>query len=141
MGLPMKLRHMPPRLAAGAFILSSGLDKRGLDEEQAAGLQEMGARAFPLLKDMSAKDFGKLLSTAEISLGVALLSPFVPSLAAGLGLTAFSSGLVRMYLRTPGATREDGIRPTPDGIAMSKDIWLVGIGLGLVLDSLGRRKR
>jgi len=140
MGLPMKLRHVPPRLAAGAFILSSGLDKRGLDEEQAAGLQEMGARAFPQLKNMSAKDFGKLLSTAEISLGAALLTPFLPSRLVGLGLTAFSAGLVRMYLRTPGATREDGIRPTPDGIGMAKDIWLVGIGLGLVLDGRAGRK-
>src|SRR5699024_6391915 len=52
MGLPIKLRHVPPRLAAGAFILNSGLNKRDLDEESAAGLQSMAAQAFPQHKDM-----------------------------------------------------------------------------------------
>ncbi len=141
MGLPIKLRHVPPRLAAGAFILNSGLNKRGLDDESAAGLQGMAAQALPQLKDMSPKDFGKLISTAETALGAALLVPIVPSWLAGLGLTAFSSGLVRMYLRTPGMTEADGIRPTSDGTGLAKDVWLLGIGLGLVLDGLTSRKK
>ena len=140
MGLPIKLRHVPPRLAAGAFILNSGLNKRDLDDESAAGLQAMGAQAFPQLKDMSAKDFGKLLSTAETALGATLLAPFIPSWLAGLGLSAFSAGLVRMYLKTPGMTESDGIRPTGDGTGLAKDVWLLGIGLGLVLDGLTSRK-
>ena len=45
----MKLHHLPPRLAAGAFILNSGLGKRGADEEAAAGMQGMAAQAFPQL--------------------------------------------------------------------------------------------
>lgn len=139
MGLPIKLHHVPPRLAAGAFILNSGLNKRGLEGEAAAGMQQMAAQAFPQLKDMSPEDFGKLLSTGETALGAALLLPFVPSRLAGLGLAAFAAGLVRMYLKTPGMTEEDGIRPTSDGTSLAKDVWLLGIGLGLVLD--GSRKR
>lgn len=141
MGLPIKLRHVPPRLAAGAFILNSGLNKRQLDAESAAGLQEMGARAFPQLKDMSPQDFGKLLSTAETALGAALLLPVVPSWLAGLGLSAFSGGLLKMYLDTPGMTEDDGIRPTGEGTGLAKDVFLLGIGLGLVVDAMTSRRK
>lgn len=139
--MSIKLRHVPPRLAAGAFILNSGLGKRGLDDESAAGLQAMAANGVPQLKDMSPQDFGKLVSTGEIALGAALLLPFVPSGLAGLGLTAFSAGLVRTYLKTPGMTQEDGIRPTSDGTGLAKDVWMLGIGLGLVIDALTSRKK
>ncbi|HLT85423.1 MAG TPA: hypothetical protein VKZ83_14410 [Phototrophicaceae bacterium] len=141
MGLPIKLRHVPPRLAAGAFILNSGLNKRQLDAESAAGLQEMGAQAFPQLKDMSPQDFGKLLSTAETALGAALLLPVVPSWLAGLGLSAFSGGLLKMYLDTPGMTEDDGIRPTGEGTGLAKDVFLLGIGLGLVVDAMTSRRK
>lgn len=141
MGLPIKLRHVPLRLTAGAFILNSGLTKRGADEESAAGMQQMAAQAFPQLKEMAPKDFAKLLSTAETALGAALLVPIVPSGLAGLGLTAFSAGLVRMYLKLPGMTQEDGIRPTGDGTGLAKDVWLLGIGLALVLDAMTTRKK
>lgn len=141
MGLPIKLRHLPPRLAAGAYILNSGLGKRGLDEESAAGLQAMGANAYPQLKEMSPQDFGKLLSTGEIALGAALLAPIVPSWLAGLGLTAFSGSLLRMYLNTPGLTEEDGVRPTNDGVPIAKDVFLLGIGLGLLVDAMTSRKK
>ena len=141
MGLPIKLRHLPPRLAAGAFILNSGLSKRDLDEESAAGLQGMAANAYPQLKEMSPQDFGKFVSTGETALGAALLLPIVPSWLAGLGLTAFSGSLLRMYLRTPGLTQEDGIRPTGDGTSVAKDVFMLGIGLGLVVDALTSRKK
>lgn len=141
MGLPIKFRHLPPRLATGAFILNSGLGKRQLDEEAAAGLQAMAANAFPQLRDLSPRDFGKLLSTGETALGSALLLPIVPSWLAGLGLTAFSSGLLRMYLKTPGLTQEDGVRPTSDGTAMAKDVFMLGIGLGLLADACSSRRK
>lgn len=141
MGLPIKLRHLPPRLAAGAYILNSGLGKRGLDEESAAGMQAMGANAYPQLKEMSPQDFGKLLSTGEIALGAALLAPIVPSWLAGLGLTAFSGSLLKMYLNTPGLTEEDGVRPTSDGVPIAKDVFMLGIGLGLLVDALTSRKK
>ncbi len=140
MGLPIKLRHLPPRLAAGAYILNSGLNKRGVDDESAAGMQAMAANALPQLKEMSARDFAKLLSTGETALGAALLLPIVPSWLAGLGLTAFSAALVRMYLNTPGMT-EDGIRPTAEGTGLAKDVFLLGIGLGLVVDAMTSKKK
>src|SRR5690625_7840109 len=101
MGLPIKLHHVPPRLAAGAFILNSGLNKRGLEGEAAAGMQEMAGQAFPQLKDMSPEDFGKLLSTRETAPGASLLLPFVPSRLAGLGLSPLPAELVTTYSKTP----------------------------------------
>ncbi|MEE6274655.1 hypothetical protein [Georgenia wangjunii] len=141
MGLPIKLRHVPGRAAAGAFILNSGLGKRELDAESAAGLQSMAANAFPQLGEMDPKDFGKLISTGETALGAALLLPVVPSWLAGLGLTGFSAALLRMYLRTPGMTEADGIRPTQAGTGIAKDVFMLGIGLGLVVDALTSKRR
>ena len=37
-----------------------------------------------------------------------------------------------MYLKTPSMTLDDGIRPSPDGIGVAKDVWLVGAGMTLV---------
>lgn len=132
----MKLRHVPPRLATGAFILNSGLGKRDLDGNSAAAMQEMAANAFPQLKDMPPEKFGKLLSTGEIALGAALVAPFVPTWIAATGLTAFSGALLAMYLKTPGMTESDGIRPTQQGTSLAKDVFMLGSGLGLVLDVL-----
>lgn len=137
----MKLSHLPLRLTTGAFILNSGVGKLQLDGESAAGLQQMGASAFPQLADLDPEQFGKVLSAAEIALGAALLLPFVPSKLAGLGLTVFSASMVTMYLKTPGLTREDGIRPTQNGTAVAKDFWMLGIGLALILDSAKKKRK
>ena len=56
-----------------------------------------------------------------------------------MGLIAFSAGLLGLYARTPGMTREDGIRPSRQGTALAKDVWMLGIGLGLTLDALTDR--
>ncbi|MFP5346219.1 MAG: hypothetical protein ACLGIA_04235 [Actinomycetes bacterium] len=136
----MKLAHVPLRLATGAFILNSGLSKRGLEGEDAAGLQGMAAQAVPSLGEMDPAKFAKLLSTGEIALGAALLAPFVPSFLAGAGLAAFAGGLLRLYWKVPGLRQPGDIRPTQDGIGIAKDVWLVGAGLTLALDDLiGRR--
>ena len=37
------------------------------------------------------------------------------------------------------ATQEDGIRPTQEGTAVAKDVWLVGAGLSLLTHGLRRR--
>ncbi|SDB92581.1 hypothetical protein GA0111570_10941 [Raineyella antarctica] len=137
----MKISHLPVRLAAGAFFLNSGISKLGMGEEQAAGLRQMGAAGLPLLDKLDDKTFAKALPAGEIALGAALLLPFVPSWLAGLGLTAFGSGLVNMYLHTPGMTQEDGIRPTQEGIGLAKDVAFAGIGATLVLDSIFSRRR
>ena len=132
----MKLWHLPLRLTAGAYTLNSGLSKRGLPDEAAKGMHGMASGAFPQLEDVEPQEFVKLLSTAEIALGGALLLPLVPSGLVGAALTAFGAGLVRLYLKTPGTTQDDGIRPTPEGIALAKDVWLLGMGAALLLDAL-----
>lgn len=137
----MKISHLPIRLAAGAFFLNSGVSKLGMDEEEAESLKQMGTAGVPLLSDVDAKTFGKILPAGEIAIGAALLAPFVPSWLAGAALTAFSTGLVNMYLKTPDMTQEDGYRPTTDGVAVAKDVMFLGSGLTLVLDSIFSRRR
>jgi hypothetical protein len=139
MNISAMARRLPGRLATGAFILNSGLSKWSADEESAAGLHGMAVGAYPFLNQLKPKDFVRLLSIGEIALGTALLLPKVPTALAGLGLTAFSSGLLGVYARTEGMRREDGVRPTQQGIPLAKDAWLLGIGLGLVIDSITDR--
>lgn len=132
----MRLSHVPLRLSTGAFILNSGLGKRGLDPGSAAGLQGMAAAAIPKAASMPPAQFGKAVSYGEMALGAALLTPFVSPLVAGLALTAYSGGLLQMYRKIPGMTEADGIRPTQDGTAIAKDVWMFGAGLALVIDGL-----
>ena len=67
-------------------------------------------------------------------IGSAILAPVVPRRAAGAVLTAFAGGLVAMYLRTPALHKPRSYWPTPTGTAVSKDVWMLGIGLGMLLD-------
>jgi hypothetical protein len=131
----MRLSHIALRLTTGAFILNAGWGKRNLDKDSAAGLQAMAARVIPSVSRIDAEKFGKMLSYAEMTLGAALLTPFLPSRLVGTGLGIFSGSLFTMYLKTPGMTLEDGIRPSPQGTALAKDIWMLGIAAALVLDS------
>ena len=141
MGLPLRLRHVPARLATGAFILNSGITKRDLTEEQAAGLQQMAVQAFPQFEQMSATDFGRLLSTAEIALGSALLLPVVPTWLAALGLAGFSAGLLRLYTKVPGLTQQGSLSPTQDGTVIAKDVWMAGVAWSLLIDEMTSRRR
>ncbi|GAA2847253.1 hypothetical protein GCM10010517_04270 [Streptosporangium fragile] len=131
-----RLHQLPPRVAAGVVILNSGLTKRSADAETAAGLHGMAAGTYPFLKDKDAQEFVRLLSKVEIALGTALLIPAVPSLVAGAALTAFAGGLIGLYLKTPGMREEGSLRPSQQGIGIVKDVWLLGIGTGLVLEEL-----
>lgn len=139
MALPIAARHIPARLAAGAYIMNSGLDKWNVDEEHAKGLHGMASGAFPFLNAVAPTRFNRMLAVGEIAIGAALLAPFVPTAVAGAALTAFSAGLVTMYLRTPFLRRPGSIRPSEAGIGVSKDIWLVGIGTSLLIDAAGSR--
>jgi len=85
--------------------------------------------------------FVKALAIGEIGVASVLLAPVVPAWLAGAVLTGFSGGLLAMYLRTPGMTKDDGIRPTPKGTPLAKDVWMLGSGLSLFLDGLGDRRR
>ncbi len=133
-------RRAPGRIAAGAFILNSGLGKWSADEETAARLQRMAAGTYPVLGKLRPRDFARLLAAAEVGLGTALLAPVVPAAVAGAGLATFSASLLGMYARTP-ALRRDGSkwRPAPQGIPLAKDVWMLGIGLGLLVDAVTDR--
>ena len=135
----MKLRNAPTRLATGAYILHTGWEKWHGDEDRAAAVHGMAASAFPVLNSMKSTDFLKTLSIGEMALGAALLTPFVPTVVAGAALTGFSGALVTMYLRTDSLHKPGSIWPTAQGTAVSKDVWMLGIGLGLVVDGLRRR--
>jgi hypothetical protein len=136
------LRRLPLRTSAGAFILDSGLQKWRADEQTAGALHGMAGGRYPMVKQIDPPLFLRGLALTEISVGTALLLPAVPALLAGAALTAFSAGLVGLYLRTPGLREEGSVRPTQQGLAIAKDVWLLGIGAGFVLDALtSRRKR
>jgi uncharacterized membrane protein YphA (DoxX/SURF4 family) len=134
--LPLKARHIPARLATGAFILNSGLEKSRGDEQTAQAIHGMASGTYPFLRKLTAAQFLRLLSTSEIVLGAALLLPVVPTLVAAAGLAAFSGGLLGLYLRTPGMRQDGGLRPTQQGTAIAKDVWMLGIAAGFVLDEI-----
>lgn len=133
--------HMPVRAVTGAFILNSGLSKlRADDEELHKGIHGMASTAYPQFERMEPKTFTKVLGAAETALGATLLAPFISPGVAGLGLTAFSAGLMGLYFRVPGMT-QDGIRPSQQGIALAKDSWLLSIGVALMMDRTSKKVR
>jgi hypothetical protein len=139
MRLPVKARHLPPRIAAGAFILNSGVGKLSADEETVAQLHGFATGAYPFLGKLKPRDFVRLLAASEIVLGSALVLPIVPSAVAGAGLAAFSGGLLGLYARTPGMRKEGSPFPTQQGVPLAKDAWMMGIALGLIIDDLTDR--
>jgi uncharacterized membrane protein YphA (DoxX/SURF4 family) len=134
----VKLRTVPTRLATGAYILHTGWEKWHGDEQRAVGVHGMAANAFPFLRSVPPARFLRALSAGEMLLGAALLAPFVPDIVAGATLTAFSGSLVAMYLRTEALHHPGSVWPTAQGVAVSKDVWMLGIGLGLVAEGVHR---
>jgi hypothetical protein len=128
----LSLRDVPTRVATGAYVLHAGLDKWKAGEDTAKGVHGMAAGAFPFLAKVPPTTFLKALSASEITLGAAPLTPFVPNRLAGLGLTAFSGSLLAMYLRTEALHEPGSVWPTQAGTAVSKDVWMLGIGAGLL---------
>jgi hypothetical protein len=89
--------------------------------------------------EVEPEQFAKGLSTGEIVLGAALLTPVVPSWLAGAGVTVFASGGNRLYWKAPGLRQEGDVRPTEEGMGIAKDIWMTAIGVALVLDAISDR--
>jgi uncharacterized membrane protein YphA (DoxX/SURF4 family) len=139
MKLRVRARHVPPRLITGVYFLNSGLSKSRADEATARQLHGFASGTYPFLSKLDARQFTRLLSAAEITIGAALVLPVVPAGLAGAALTAFALGTLGLYLRTPGLRQEGSLRPTEAGIAISKDSWMVGIGLALVIDEFVER--
>jgi hypothetical protein len=46
-----------------------------------------------------------------------------------------------MYMRTPALHEPGSVWPTRDGMAVSKDSWMFGMGMGFLIDSVGRQWR
>ena len=128
----MKLASGIMRTITGAYILNSGIGKLHLDAEAAAGLQEMAATGIPQLGELDPEVFGKFICASEIGIGASLLTPFIPRKLAGLALTAFASGMLTMYFRNPAMTEADGIRRSQEGLMLSKDVFMLAIGLALI---------
>src|ERR1700754_2965165 len=139
MRLSMKARTAPGRIATGAYILHSGLEKWNGGDDRATGVHATAANAFPFLKAVPPRRFLKLLAAAEIATGTALLAPVVPAALAGAALSGFSGGLLAMYLRTPALHKPGSVWPTHNGIGVSKDVWMLGIGLDLMADAMTDR--
>ena len=135
MKLPIKTRDLPGRISTGAYILHAGLAKWNVDEAHAQGLHAVASAAFPFLRRITPTRFGRLLAAGEVATGAALLTPLVPARWAGGALTIFSGALVAMYLRTPAMHRPGSVWPTPAGIAVSKDVFMLGIGVGLLVEA------
>lgn len=130
----LHLRNIPTRLATGGYVLHSGLELWAGSEEQAKAMHAMAAGAYPFLAKVSPATFLKALSAAEIGVGAALLTPIVPNRVAGAALSGFAAGLVTMYLRTPSLHKPGTIWPTQAGVVVSKDVWMLGVGLSLLAD-------
>jgi uncharacterized membrane protein YphA (DoxX/SURF4 family) len=135
----LRAREIPGRVTTGVFVLHAGLEKWKGDETRAKAVHGMAAAAFPFLSDIPPAQFLKLLAASEIAVGSALLVPVVPTAIAGAALTGFSGALVAMYARTPALRKPGSIWPSQAGTGVSKDVWMLGIGLGLIADALTDR--
>lgn len=130
----LRARNVPTRVTTGVFILHSGLQKWNGPSGQAEAVHGMAANAYPFLRTVPAPRFLRLLAAGEIVTGALLVSPFVSNALAGAALTGFSGALLGMYGRTPAMHEPGSIWPSPAGIAVSKDVWMLGIGLALMAD-------
>ncbi len=136
MDLATAARHLPTRVAVGAWILHSGIEKWRGDEASAKMHHAMTARAFPFVRRIRPRRLLRMLAAGEIVVGTVLLAPFVSPGRAGAALTVFSSGLLTLYFRTPELHKPGSVWPTYEGIAVSKDIWMLGVGLSLLAETL-----
>lgn len=137
----MNPTHAPLRLATGAFILNSGLSKLNADQATAEQLHGFASTAYPGLAQMEPTSFVKKVAIAEVVLGGALLTPKVPSALVGVALTGFGAALLGLYARVPGLREPGSLRPTQDGTAIAKDVWLVGAGATLSLQGFANGTR
>lgn len=75
----MSLSNAILRGVTGAFVLNSGLSKRGMPTEAAQGLQGFAATGVPAVNQMDPDTFGKFVAYSEIGIGAALLTPVCPA--------------------------------------------------------------
>lgn len=136
-----KFHNIPVRIAAGLYLLDSGLSKLSAEDSALEHLHKMATDAYPFLEPFDPKGFSKYFAYGEILLAGGLLLPFVPDAVVGAGLTLFASSLFGLYIRIPGMRHQGSIRPTIKGSALAKNIWLLGIGISLAITSIGIDRR
>ncbi len=128
----MRLSNAILRGVSGAYLIQSGLGKKDLPVEAYEGLQGMAASGIPQFSEWDAKTFGQFLWLSEVGIGTLLVTPIVNKRLAGAALLTFSAGMLSMYFRNDEMTQDDGIRPSQEGTALSKDVWLGAIGAALI---------
>jgi hypothetical protein len=136
----MNLSDIPLRVVTGAYILHAGLDKWKGDEATATAVHGMASGTYPVLASIPPTRFLRLLAAGEIATGTVLLTPTVSHAKAGAALTGFSGALLGLYAKTPGMRKPGSIWPTQQGTPISKDVWMFGIGLALLLDAVSGRR-
>jgi hypothetical protein len=136
----MRPANFPVRFAAGVMILSAGVGKLRRTENGVPDVHAVAATNYPFLEQMAPEQFTKVLGVTEMVLGGALLVPLVGDGVAGVGLSAFAAAMIGLFAKGQGEHHE-GPAPEHPGAALARDIWLLGIGLRLVADSLRRRQR
>jgi uncharacterized membrane protein YphA (DoxX/SURF4 family) len=141
MKLAVSARRLPVRVATGVWILHSGIEKWFGDEDQAKFHHAMTISAFPFVRKIPPRRFVRILAACEIATGTVVLAPFISPALAGAALTALSTGLLTLYFRSPKLRKPGSVWPTFEGIAVSKDVWMLGIGLSLVADAVIEARR
>lgn len=136
-----RIAHFFTRTVPGAFIANSGVGKLGMPAEASAGLQQYAATGVPLVKVLPADKFGTILGASEIALGAAMAIPAIPNRIAGVGLTAFSAGLLSLYFANPENTKADRIRPTDEGLGLAKDVFMLSLGVGLIAQGDAKQEK
>ena len=115
MALPVKLHHLPQRIAAGGFILNSGISKLSADEATTEQLYGFAVGTYPFLSKLKPKDFVRLLAATEITLGSALILPIIPSALAGAGLAGVFRRAARAVRQDAGDAQGGQPAPHPAG--------------------------
>jgi uncharacterized membrane protein YkgB len=126
---------LPLRLSSAAFLVWVGSRKVQRPREH-TDLLELASHSAPFLQRAFAAHpelFARVLGSTEVSLGLWLASG-IARRAAGVALTAFSLTTFSLVYTVPG-NRVEGSwwEPSPQGLSISKDVWMLGIGLALAL--------
>ncbi len=121
--------------------MNSGLNKLNGEDEYLEHVFGMAVTAYPILDAVGSTRFSKLFGSLEVLIGTLLLIPLIPDAVAGTVMLPFSAGLAGLYLRIPGMRADKSVRPTSQGIAMAKDLWLLGISLSLITSQVKSKMR
>ena len=135
MNLSAKLRRAPLRLAAGAYILNTGVTTFNVDDETAKSLHSTASGTYPVVGKLEPRVFARIVAVGEIAVGTMLLVPIVPPFIAGAALAGFSGAQLNMFRDAPGMPYEDSLRPAPQSTPIWEAGWMLGIGVGLMTDA------